>query len=100
MDVSMITCARTGHFRTIVQRKITMDIGQHCSVDDNVWNNTKLLRLGIEMAHGNEFAACFQGISRPSNSLQSYEYSLIEGEVLQDVPSDYANGITRDVCFD
>ena len=77
-----------------------MDIGQHCSVDDNVWNNTKLLRLGIEMAHGNEFAACFQGISKPSNSLQSYESSLIEGEVLQDDPSDYASGITRDVCFD
>ena len=77
-----------------------MDIGQHCPVDDNVWNNTKLLRLGIEMAHANEFAACFQGISRLSNSSQSYESSLIEGEVLQDDPSDYANGITRDVCFD
>jgi hypothetical protein len=77
-----------------------MDFGQHCSVDDNVWNNTKLLRLGIEMAHGNEFAACFQGINRPSHSLQSYESSLIEGEVLQDDPSDYAQGITRDACFD
>jgi hypothetical protein len=77
-----------------------MDFGQHCSVDDNVWNNTKLLRLGIEMAHGNEFAACFQGINRPSHSLQSYESSLIEGEVLQDDPSDYGQGITRDACFD
>src|SRR5262245_7560596 len=77
-----------------------MDFGQHCSVDDNVWNNTKLLRLGIEMAHGNEFAACFQGINRASNSLQSYESSLIEGEVLQDDPSDYAQGIMRDACFD
>ena len=77
-----------------------MDIGQHLAVDDNVFNNTKLLRLGIEMAHGNEFAACFQGINKPSNSLQSYESALIEGEVLQDDPSDYAAGITRDVCFD
>ena len=26
--------------------------------------------------------------------------ALIEGEVLQDDPSDYTNGITRDACFD
>jgi hypothetical protein len=77
-----------------------MDFGTNVHVDDSVWNNTRHLRMGIEMAHGNEFAICAQGINRPSNSQVSYESALIEGEVFQDDPSDYANSRTRDVCYD
>lgn len=76
------------------------DLGVRVPVDDNVWHNTKLLRVGIEMAVGNQFAVCYQGINRESDHPVSYESALIEGEIFQEDPSDYNKGITRDAVYD
>lgn len=78
-----------------------MDLGTNPHVDDAAWNQTALLRQGVNMASGdNEFAECQHAIIPQTNSLTSYEKSLRETEVWTHDPSDYPNGILRDACGD
>ena len=75
------------------------DLGLNPQIDNSVWNNTKLLREGIELAFGaNEFAQCVQVRGKPTNSPAAYEKAGILIQVHQEDPSDYSTGKTRDLC--
>lgn len=78
-----------------------IEFGRNPGVDDSVWFSTDQIRIGINMATGqNQFAVCVQGVITVTNSPVSYEKALREMEVHTYDPSDYDNGITRDAVGD
>ena len=75
-----------------------MDFGTNVHVDDSVYNNTREVRVGVQLSLPfNEFAECNQVIAMPTNSTASYEKAGKIFMAVQRDPSDYTKGITRDI---